>query len=102
MPKYTCPYCGNKSFSLVLKLRTGGMTSRGTACPDCGKHAVHGWGATAADTVIMAAAFIYILVNYHTIQITFAAVLVILAFVLSRVVNALFFRLAENNRRDII
>lgn len=101
MKKYKCPYCEHNSFSLLKKMFTGGMTSKGTACPECGKHAVHGVKATVFNTIVMTAAFIFILINFNS---RFEICLCVLAgaWVLCRIVNGLFFELSENIRRDVL
>lgn len=102
MKKYKCPYCENESFSLISKMFTGGWTSKGTACPLCGKHAVHGVQATVINTVIMSAALIFIIVNYKSSDPNIPVCFAVLAgaYLICRVINGLFFELTLNNRRD--
>lgn len=103
MKKFKCPYCKNESFSLAARMFTGGMASKGRACPDCGKHAVHGMKATVTDTVIMAAAFVFIFINYRssTPDIVMCLIVLAVAYLVCRIINGLFFELTENNRRDV-
>lgn len=103
MKKYKCPYCENNSFSLFAKMFTGGMASRGTACPECGKHAVHGMKSTILNTIIMAAAFVYILISYKsgTPDMILCIGVLAAAYLVCRIANGLFFELTENNRRDL-
>ncbi len=103
MKKYKCPYCENESFSFVQKMFAGGITSSGTACPVCGKHAVHGTASTMVSTVIMLAAFVFIIINFRSGHPDFLLSLGVFAgaFLFSRLINGLFFSLTQNIRRDI-
>ena len=103
MKKYKCPYCENDSYSFFSKMFAGGMASRGTACPKCGKHAVHGMKSTIFSTVMMALALIFIIINYNSASPSIELCLCVLAgaFLICKIANALFFPLTENNRRDV-
>lgn len=103
MKKYKCPYCENNSFSFFTKMFAGGMASKGVECPKCGKHAVHGIKSTICSTVLMAAAFIFILINYNSSRPDMLLCICVLAaaYLICRLANGLFFDLTENNRRDV-
>ncbi len=79
------------------------MASKGQVCPKCGKHAVHGFKSTIFRTVIMAIAFIFILINYFSSRtnVVLCAEVLIGAFLICKIVNGLFFELEENNRKDV-
>ena len=60
--KYTCPYCGKKSYSFLAKMFAGNMNASGRACPECGRHSVHGLDSTIFSTALMLAVFVYLIV----------------------------------------
>lgn len=103
MKKYKCPYCENNSYTFAAKMLAGGMASRGKECPKCGKHSVHGMKSTIFSTVMMAAAFVFILINFNSSRPDMLLCIGVLAgaFAVCKIANGLFFELTENNRRDV-
>lgn len=103
MKKYKCPYCGKSTFSVWRKLITGGMTSKGQACPECGRHAVHGMKANIFRIVIMVAVLVFIMINYFSSSPDMYLCMGVFAssLILSHIICVLLFELEENNRRDV-
>lgn len=64
--KYTCPHCGEKTFSPIQKALCGSITSSGKHCSACGGRCVNGKAGLVFHTVLTLAAFGYIMVNYFT------------------------------------
>ncbi|MBR6599330.1 MAG: hypothetical protein IKK88_03420 [Oscillospiraceae bacterium] len=101
--KYKCPYCEKNTFTLIQKIFTGGMTSKGRACPECGKHAVHGMKANIFRSVMNLIPLIFFMVNYFKQYVSFAVCLAIFIGVniFCMIINGLFFDLDYNNRKDL-
>ena len=66
MLKYTCPYCGNKTFNPLQKALCGGMTSKGKQCPDCGGWCVNGKPALIAGLVLSLIGLCALIYAYFT------------------------------------
>lgn len=62
--KYTCPHCGNKTFTPIQKALCGGMSSAGKPCPECGGRCVNGKVSLLVNTLLRLAAFIMIIYIY--------------------------------------
>jgi len=104
-----CPYCGKNTFPFWKRIMTGGMASKGTACSECGRHAVHGMRSTVFKTVCSVVTLGVIALDMMEIKegrgflskeecvILFLVSLV----VLGKVVNGIVFGLEENNRKDV-
>lgn len=101
--KYKCPYCEKKTFTLVQKMFTGGMTSKGRACPECGNHAVHGMKANIFRTVMNFIPFVFFLINYFKgyVDLLGCVAIFLIANIICIIVNGLFFDLDYNNRKDL-
>ncbi len=103
MKKYECPYCHKESFTLFQKFIAGGMTSKGVVCQNCGKHCVHGLKSTIFNSIVMGIALIYTIVVFVTdFGTTLSAFIVIVsAWLIGRIFNALLCDLDKNNRNDL-
>jgi len=66
MMKYKCPHCEKDTFSPILKMRCGGMTSYGKPCPECGRRCVNGKTALIANSIFSVLGLIAILYCYFT------------------------------------
>lgn len=64
--KFTCPHCGEKTFSPLLKARCGGMSSAGKNCPSCGGRCVNGKLSLFVHTMLTMTAMIMIFYTYFT------------------------------------
>ena len=103
--KYTCPHCGNKTFSPLLKARCGGMSSSGKPCPECGGRCVNGKASLLVNTVLRLAAFIMVIWIYfkHTTLAEvfwFGVVPMIAAYVLGFLFDMFFGNLTEAIKRQ--
>jgi hypothetical protein len=109
MSIYTCPHCGEKTFTPMRKAMAGNMKSKGKPCPKCGKLCVNGKSATTFDAIYCLAAFvlvIYIYLNgtknewwyYHEMPMVMG--LVLSMFIVPRIAHAFFFKLTESIRLD--
>ncbi len=103
MKKYKCPYCNKESFTLWQKFIAGGMTSKGVVCQVCGKHCVHGLKSTIFNSVVMGIALIYTIIVFATDYGTnlSAIIVVVSAFLIGKIFNALVCDLDKNNRNDL-
>ncbi|MCR5306086.1 MAG: hypothetical protein K6E36_06265 [Oscillospiraceae bacterium] len=63
---HTCPHCGKKTFSPLLKARCGGMSSVGKHCPECGTRCVNGKTSLAVHIALSLTGLILVLYNYFT------------------------------------
>lgn len=104
---FECPYCHEKTFTRMMKVRCGSMKSKGMKCPKCGGHCVNGMPSTIFRTVTSALVFIYwiaaSLTGFETKNFrvfTFIGAM-LLCFLLGYVFDALFGRLAKSVRLDI-
>ena len=91
--KYTCPHCGEKTFSPLQKALAGSYRSVGKPCPKCGKKCCNGMGSIYFESIVSAIALIAsLMVYFHfdSSQKQFSTLLIV-AFILgSRVLNFLF------------
>lgn len=62
--KYTCPHCGEKTFTPLQKALAGSYRSVGKPCPACGRKCCNGMGSIYFDSIISVIAFVLILVIY--------------------------------------
>ncbi len=101
--KYRCPYCEKQTFSFLRKATTGGMASKGKACPECGKHAVHGFKSTISRTILLSIVLIFIIANSlrEFVDPLICILLFIGVYLFCMIINGLFFELEQNNRKDI-
>ena len=101
--KYTCPYCGKKTYSFLAKMFAGNMNASGRACPECGRHSVHGLDSTIFSTALMLAVFVYLIVCIRRGQFNYLFCIGLFAgaYFISRLADGLFFKLAKNNRIDV-
>jgi len=104
-----CPYCGKKTFPFWKRIMAGGMASKGVACSECGRHAVHGMKSTVFRTVVSAVTLGVIALDMMEIKegrgflsktecvVLFLGTLIIFG----KLLNGMIFGLEENNRKDI-
>ncbi|MCQ2433986.1 MAG: hypothetical protein MJ062_01950 [Oscillospiraceae bacterium] len=98
--KFTCPICGEKTFSPLLKARAGGMSSSGAHCPSCGGRCVNGKLNLIVNSVTSGIACIMVFVTYflHTNKtqlFLFAFLPIVIALVFNFVFNMFFGKLTE-------
>ena len=98
--KYTCPHCGEKTFTPVQKALCGGLSSAGKRCSACGGRCVNGKASLILNITLRMIAFIMIIVTYfvHTtsVQILWFGVLpLVLSFVIGFVFDMFFGKLVE-------
>ena len=62
--KYTCPHCGEKTFSPLQKALAGSYRGVGKPCPQCGKKCCNGMGSIYFDNILSVIAFISIIAIY--------------------------------------
>ena len=86
----TCPNCG----ASIKPHR---------ACPECGRHSVHGLDSTIFSTALMLAVFVYLIVCIRRGQFNYLFCLGLFAgaYFIARLADGLFFKLAKNNRIDV-
>lgn len=113
---YTCPHCGKKSFNPWKKAFAGQLNSPGKVCMECGRKCVNGKGATIFNAiysliVIILVVFVYLKsqdfwgtslewIAYYEVVINVG--LIVSLFVVPKLVNAFFFRLAPAIRIDAV
>lgn len=109
MSIYTCPHCGEKTFTPLRKAMTGSIRTKGKTCPKCGKLCVNGKGAAVFDAIYCLVAFVFVIYiylhgadnewwYYHEWPMVFGIVLSML--IVPRIVHAFFFKLEQSIRID--
>lgn len=103
--KHTCPHCGKKTFTPLMKARCGGMSSSGRPCPECGVRCVNGKASLIVNSVLRLIAFIMIIVVYflhdNLMQVVWFGVLPLIAsFVIGFLFDMFFGRLIEAIKRQ--
>ena len=100
--KYTCPHCGEKTFSPLQKALAGSYRSVGKPCPKCG----NGMASIYFDSIISGIALIAVLIIYfhfdsaHKTQSSLLIASIIAgSFVLSFLFRMFFGKLVEPIRR---
>ena len=109
MSIYTCPHCGEKTFTPIQKALSGTMKSKGKPCPKCGKLCVNGKGATIFEAIFFVVAFAFIIYVYlhgldnvwmYTHEVPIVAGIIVLMYVVPKIVNAFCFKLVHSIRLD--
>ena len=98
--KYTCPHCGEKTFSPIQKALCGSYRGMGKPCPNCGKRCCNGMTGIYFQAVVSVIAFIAVMAIYlkstenihSTIEI---ACIIVGTFVLNFIFNMFFGKLVE-------
>ena len=103
--KHTCPHCGKKSFSPLMKARCGGMSSAGKPCSSCGGRCVNGKASLIVNSVLRLIALVMIIVTYfvHTTKAQifwFGLLPLLIAFAAGFVFDMFFGRLIEAIKRE--
>ena len=105
---YKCPHCGEKTFNPIKKAFAGQLNSPGKVCMNCGRRCVNGKGATVFNAVYSVIVFALIIIIYLNAPKTAGTAynwidvyelyinmgLIVSYFVVPKLVNAFFFRLA--------
>ncbi|MBE6876769.1 MAG: hypothetical protein E7496_08665 [Ruminococcus sp.] len=104
--KYTCPHCGEKTFSPLQKALAGSYRSVGKPCPKCGKKCCNGMASIYFDSIVSIIAFVLILIIYfkfdasQKMQSSILIVAIIgISFLLSFLFRMFFGKLVEPIRR---
>ncbi|MBR4201861.1 MAG: hypothetical protein IKQ91_11460 [Oscillospiraceae bacterium] len=103
--KYTCPHCGNKTFTPLRKALCGGLSSSGKPCPECGGRCVNGKLSLLVNTVLRLTALIMIIRIYfkHTTLTEvfwYGVVPMIAAYVIGFLFDMFFGKLTEAIKRQ--
>ena len=64
--KFTCPHCGEKTFSPLQKALCGNMTTLGKPCPACGRTCVNGKASLIIHIVLSVIGLGAVLFAYFT------------------------------------
>ncbi len=64
MKRFTCPHCGEPSFTPLQKALAGSLRSRGKPCPHCGKRCCNSMASIYFSTVVSLIAFVSIMAIY--------------------------------------
>lgn len=116
MSIYDCPHCGKKSFDPWKKAMAGQLNSPGKVCMECGRKVVNGKGATIFNAVYSVICFALIVVIYINApklmgtefewfahwELIINLGLLVSKFVVPRIVNAFFFKLAPAIRIEAV
>ncbi len=99
---YTCPHCGEKSFTPITKLSCGSMRSKGRACPACGRRCVNGRQSTLFRTILGAVMLIFILYQYFMVEDCTVPMLIAIGsyLIVSSAADMVFFPLEKAIRLD--
>ena len=62
--KYTCPHCGEKTFTPLQKAMAGSLRGTGKSCPNCQKKCCNGMASICFDSIISVIMLIAIWVIY--------------------------------------
>ncbi len=78
MKKFTCPHCGEPTFSPLQKALAGSLRTRGKPCPKCGKRCCNDMTSIYFSAVVSVLAFIAVMVIYlfHTERV-FSSILIV-------------------------
>lgn len=66
MKKFTCPHCGEETFTPIQKALAGSMRTRGKPCPKCGKRCCNGMVSIYFSSAVWVLALAGILFLYFT------------------------------------
>ncbi len=103
--KYTCPHCGEKTYSPLLKALCGGFSSSGKPCPNCGGRSVNGYLNLIVNSVLRLTALVMIFVSYFKFNtmkevLLWGALPLVLAFVLGFLFDMFFGKLTEAIKKE--
>ncbi len=102
--KHTCPHCGEKTISPIKKAFAGNPQSKGTVCPACGKRSTNDIHSAIFHVIVDVLVLIFVVFTYikidSTIGLYYMAGALIGAFLITRIGDALFFKLVPAIRID--
>lgn len=100
MKKFTCPHCGEPTFTPIQKALAGSMRSRGKPCPKCGRRCCNGMSSIYFSSVVWVLAlggivYLYLTATERVFSSIMIAVIIVAAALLCFIFDMFFGKLAE-------